>query len=101
MALHSAENRQSCSRRNRCWQNGIDIARCRLRVIHAAGKRRELAVRHADLQREATAVMANGAPALLYDIAVWYLVWVCGRVCAMWWDEQLWWDEQRDGFKKQ
>ena len=76
VALHSAESRQSCSRRNRCWQNGIDIARCR--VIHAAGKRRELAVRHADLRREATTVMANRAPALLYDIAVWYLVWVCG-----------------------
>ena len=48
-------------------------------------------MRHADLRREATAVIAKAAPALLYDTAVWYLVWVC----------VLWWDERCDGFKKQ
>ena len=37
-------------------------------------------MRHADLRREATAVIAEAASALLYDTAVWYLVWVCGRV---------------------
>ena len=34
----------------------------------------------ADLRGEATAVIAKAASALLYDTAVWYLVWVCGRV---------------------
>ena len=43
--------------------------------------RAELGVRHADSQREPTAaVIAKPASALLYDTAVWYLVWVCGRV---------------------
>ena len=50
-------------------------------------------MRHADLRREATAVIARAASALLYDTAVvWYLVWVCGCVgvwlCFMWWDER-------------
>ena len=36
--LHSAESRQSYSRRNRCWQHGIDTARCWRRVMHAAGE---------------------------------------------------------------
>ena len=42
-------------------------------------------MRHADLRREATAVIAKAASALLYDTAVWYLVWVCGCVfcCGM------------------
>ena len=38
---------------------------------------------HADLRREAIAVIAKVASALLYDTAVWYLVylvWVCWRV---------------------
>ena len=35
---------------------------------------------HADLRREATAVIAKAASALLLDTAVWHLVWVCGRV---------------------
>ena len=39
VALHSAESRQSYSRRSRCWQNGIDNARYCCRVIHAAGER--------------------------------------------------------------
>ena len=39
VALHSAESRQSYSRRSRCWQNGIDNARYCWRVIHAAGER--------------------------------------------------------------
>ena len=54
-------------------------------------------MRHADLRREATAVIAKAASALLYDTAVWYLVWVFGRVgvCVLWWDERC------DGFKKQ
>ena len=42
--------------------------------------RAELGVRHADLRRKATAVIAKAASTLLYDTAVWYLVWVCGRV---------------------
>ena len=37
-------------------------------------------MRHADLQREATAVIVKAASALLYDAAVWHLVWVCERV---------------------
>ena len=37
VALHSAESRQSYSRRSRCWQNGIDNARYCCHVIHAAG----------------------------------------------------------------
>ena len=35
-------------------------------------------MRHVDLRREARAVIAKAASALLYDTAVWYLVWVCG-----------------------
>ena len=42
--------------------------------------RAELGVRHADLRREAAAVIAKAASAQLHDTAVWYLVWVCGRV---------------------
>ena len=37
-------------------------------------------MRHADLRREATAVIAKAASMLLYDIAVWHRVRVCGRV---------------------
>ena len=37
-------------------------------------------MRHVDLRRETRAVIAEAASALLYDTAVWYLVWVCGRV---------------------
>ena len=37
-------------------------------------------MRHADLRREATAVIAKPASALLHDTAAWYLVWVFGRV---------------------
>ena len=37
-------------------------------------------MRHADLRREATAVIGKEASALSYDTAVWYLVWMCGRV---------------------
>ena len=37
-------------------------------------------MRYADLRREATAVIAKAASALMDDTAVWYLVWVCGRV---------------------
>ena len=39
-------------------------------------------MRHADLRREATAVIVKAASALLYDTAVWYLVcvWACGCV---------------------
>ena len=36
---HSAESRQSYSRRSRCRQNGIDNARYCYRVTHAAGER--------------------------------------------------------------
>ena len=53
-------------------------------------------MRHTDLRRETTAVIAKAASALLYDTAVWYLVWVCGVwVCVLWWDERC------DGFTKQ
>ena len=53
-------------------------------------------MRHADLRRDATAVIANAASALLYDTAVWTWfgcvgVWVC----------ILWWDELCDEFKQQ
>ena len=41
----------------------------------------KLGVRHTDLRPKATAVIAKAASALLCDTAVWYLVWVCGRVC--------------------
>ena len=37
-------------------------------------------MRRADLRREATAVIAKAVSALLYDTAVLYVVWVCGRV---------------------
>ena len=36
-------------------------------------------MRHADLLRKATAGIQASVSAL-YDTAVWYLVWVCGRV---------------------
>ena len=52
-------------------------------------------MRHADLRQEAAAMIAKAASALLYDTAVWYLVWVWGRVGVLWWDERC------DGFKKQ
>ena len=39
VTLNSAESRQSYSRRSRCWQNGIETARCCRRAIHAAGER--------------------------------------------------------------
>ena len=39
-------------------------------------------MRHADLRREATAVTAKSASALLYDTAVWYLVCVRARGCV-------------------
>ena len=34
-------------------------------------------MRHADLRREATTVIAKPTSALLNDTAAWYLVWVC------------------------
>ena len=37
-------------------------------------------MRHDDVRREETAVIAKAAPALLYDTAVRYLVRVCGLV---------------------
>ena len=37
-------------------------------------------MRHADSRREETAVIAKAASTLLYDTAVWYLVWVRRRV---------------------
>ena len=47
-------------------------------------------MRHADLRREATAVIAKPALPLLYDTAaVWYLVPGMGAgVCALWWEER-------------
>ena len=35
---------------------------------------------HADLRRDATAVIAKPASVPLYDSAVGYLVWMCGCV---------------------
>ena len=47
-------------------------------MIHAAVER-ELGMHHADLRREAAAVIAaKPASELLYDIAVWYLGWGMG-----------------------
>ena len=42
--------------------------------------RAEPGMRHADVRREATAVIGKPASARLFDTAVWYLVWACGRV---------------------
>ena len=39
--LHSAEGRQSNSRRSRYWQHGINTARCCRRVMNAAGERNQ------------------------------------------------------------
>ena len=48
-------------------------------------------------------MIAKAASALLYDTAVWYLVWVCGtwygRVGV--WVCVLWCDERCDELKKQ
>ena len=53
-------------------------------------------MRHADVWREGSAMIAKAASALLYDTVVWYLVWVCGVwVCVSWWNEQY------DGLRKQ
>ena len=80
--LHSAESRQSYSKRSRCWQHGIDTARCCRRVTHAAG---EWNLRHADLLREATAVIATpaSAPCMILQCGTWYgcvAVWPWGCV---------------------
>ena len=45
--------------------------------------RAELRIRHADLRREATAVITKSSSPLLHDTAVWYEVpgmgvWACG-----------------------
>ena len=45
--------------------------------------RAELGMRHADFLRQATAGIAKPASAPCIITAVWYLVWVCGRV-AVW-----------------
>ena len=82
VALHSAESPKSYSRRSCCWQNGIGNTRAVAVVCDTHCRRAELGVRHADSQREATAVIAKPASVLLYDTAVWYLVcvWACGCV---------------------
>ena len=36
----------------------------------------------ADLRQEATAAIAKAESALLYDTAVWYLVWMGVRACG-------------------
>ena len=56
--------------------------------------RAELGMRHADLLREATAVIATptSAPCMILQCGTWYgcvAVWPCG-----------WWDERCDRFKK-
>ena len=52
--------------------------------------RAKLGMRHADLLREDVRA--------LYDSAVWYSVWVCGRVAV--WVCVWWWNERCDRFKK-
>ena len=61
--------------------------------------RAELEMRHADMLREATAVIATLAsvPCMILQGVTWY-AWVCGRVTV--WVCVLWWDERCDGFKK-
>ena len=54
-------------------------------------------MRRSDLRGEATTLIAKPASALLYDTAVWYLVWVCGHM----WVCVLRSDERCDEFKKQ
>ena len=44
-------------------------------------------MRHADLRREPTPVIAKAASALLYHTAVWYLVCM-GVWRVLWWDER-------------
>ena len=78
VALHSALSRQSYCRRSRCWQNGIDTARCHHRMIRCW--RAELVTRHDDLRREGAVMTAKPASALFCDTALWHVVWVCGRV---------------------
>ena len=46
-------------------------------------------MRHADLRRESTAVIVKPASALLYDTAVWCLVWACGCVLCGWMSDAM------------
>ena len=55
------------------------------RLIFSTGR----SMRHADLRREATAVIVKPASALLYDTAVWYLVWACGCVLCGWMSDAM------------
>ena len=88
MELHSAESGQSYRRdRDRALLPSCDT-RC---------WRAELGMRHADLLREATAVIATPASALcmILQCGTWYgcvAVWLCG--CVFWW-----WDEGCDRLK--
>ena len=83
--LHSADSRQSCSSRSRCWQHGIDSARC-CPSCDTSCWRAELGMRHADLLREATAGIAKPASApcmIILQCGTWYVcvaVWRCGCV---------------------
>ena len=91
MELHSAESRQSYRRRSHSLLAGWDRDRALLPSCDTRCWRAELGMHHADLLREATAGIAKQASvSALCDTAVWYLVWVCGRVavwvCVWWWD---------------
>ena len=77
--LHSAESRQSYSSRSRCWQHGIETARC---------WRAKLGMRHADLLREATAGIAKPASAPCMICSVVLGMCVAVWVCVWWWDER-------------
>ena len=61
----------------KCHQEHALLPSCDTRFWQA-----ELRVPDAHLRREATAVIAKAASAVLYDTAEGYLVWVCGRVGA-------------------
>ena len=52
-------------------------------------------MRYADLRLEATAVIAKPELALLYDTAVWYLLWVCERV-GVWGRAMRWVEKTRN-----
>ena len=58
VALHSAESRESYNKRSCCWENVIDTARCcHLASYDTRCWRAWLGMCHADLRREAAAVI--------------------------------------------
>ena len=72
VALQSAESRGCYSQHSCCCEKVVDTARCcHLPSCDPRCLR--------DLRRKAAVIAAMLASALLYDTAVWSLVWVCGR----------------------